>query len=32
MPRYLLSFPSGAMAHIPPEEFPTGEEAALSWR
>jgi hypothetical protein len=28
MPRYLISFPSGAMAHIPAEELPAGGEAA----
>jgi hypothetical protein len=28
MPRYLISFPSGAMAHIPAEEFPAVGEAA----
>ena len=28
MPRYLISFPSGAMAHIPAEELPAVGEAA----
>ena len=28
MPRYLISFPSGAMDHIPREEFPAVGEAA----
>lgn len=28
MTRYLISFPSGAMAHIPAEEFPAVGEAA----
>jgi hypothetical protein len=28
MTRYLISFPSRAMAHIPAEEFPAVEEAA----
>jgi hypothetical protein len=28
MTRYLISFPSGAMDHIPHEEFPAVEKAA----
>ena len=28
MTRYLISFPSSAMDHIPPEEFPAVGEAA----
>jgi hypothetical protein len=28
MPRYLISFPSAAMSHVPPEEIPAVTEAA----